>query len=144
MTDYTVNNQYGMVDVHIKVHQSGIEGEWCGQGSYHRYVIRCSKNGEIVALTRPGTSSRPTEWDEGNSWDAVTPLRVTQQPLADHKVKIFAATEVGGAKGNSRIFRFDPTFPYEMEMTFTTKEDPPRREVICLRKDFRNPVNSKF
>eukprot|EP01065_Artemidia_motanka_P050794 TRINITY_DN876_c0_g1_i1.p3 TRINITY_DN876_c0_g1~~TRINITY_DN876_c0_g1_i1.p3 ORF type:complete len:202 (+),score=38.31 TRINITY_DN876_c0_g1_i1:82-606(+) len=140
---------YEVVDAHGRTQQViqrmawTPAGEWTGpKSSYH---IRCDQGGNIVSITKPYRDRTDAlevgGWDGGGArWESATPFVVTQQPLRDHRVKVFTATRKGGRTGNNRTFRFDPDYPYEMELTYTTREDvDPQRKLIMLTRQIGTP-----
>eukprot|EP01061_Rhynchopus_euleeides_P019749 TRINITY_DN32398_c0_g1_i1.p1 TRINITY_DN32398_c0_g1~~TRINITY_DN32398_c0_g1_i1.p1 ORF type:complete len:160 (+),score=58.83 TRINITY_DN32398_c0_g1_i1:70-549(+) len=146
---FEVVDERGVQQV-VKLQELSIAGQW--RGGETTYQIQCSKEGFILSITESTDVGTARPDDDGNGtwndaaegrWESMSPLAVTQQPLHEKPVKLFSASKVNGDKGDVRIFRFDPQYPYDLEVTHVTRDpERPKRNVQILRRHI--PVHSKL
>eukprot|EP01060_Flectonema_neradi_P034433 TRINITY_DN6042_c0_g2_i1.p1 TRINITY_DN6042_c0_g2~~TRINITY_DN6042_c0_g2_i1.p1 ORF type:complete len:151 (+),score=11.36 TRINITY_DN6042_c0_g2_i1:55-507(+) len=135
-SSFEVMDERGVQQV-VQLQRWTIAGEWRGEDT--TYVVQTSADGKVTNLTEKcGDNNGAREGDERGMWDSVSPFAIGQQPLPSTSTKIFTAQKNQGAKGDNRIFRFNPDYPYEMEVTHTTREDTPLRTVSIYRRHIPN------
>eukprot|EP00754_Rhynchopus_humris_P036809 Rhum_TRINITY_DN188_c0_g1::Rhum_TRINITY_DN188_c0_g1_i1::g.598::m.598 len=147
----------------LQLQKMGLQGQWRGEEA--TYQIQCNKDGMILSLTEcdaddassaagaaaeaekrgEAGAQEAAAWNDASQglWETLSPLSVTQQPLADKDAKLFSATKLHGEKGDTRVFRYDPQYPYEMEVTHVTRDpERPKRSVHILRRHIPQSVPS--
>ena len=123
---FEVVDERGVQQV-VKLQNLTVNGQWRGGDS--TYQIQCTKEGVILSITESSEHSTRTPEDEDDGkwndaeqgrWENMSPLAVTQQPISDKTVQLFSATKINGQKGDVRLFRFDPQYPYDLVCPCTT------------------------
>ena len=115
-SSFEVMDERGVQQV-VQLQRWTIAGEWRGEDT--TYVVQTSADGKVTNLTEKcgdnlGGKDADDYGDKRGVWESVSPFKIGQQPDPNITIKIFTAAKSHGAKGDSRIFRFNPEYPYEM------------------------------